>query len=122
MRATYNGHNGELTIEQCTLLRFMENGKVRKFCQQMVVQFTNQAHRTTVTSTNTPGRVLAAIVVVDHDGVEDATETRVDSDLPRLDDVRRTGGLRRVGCGLPKRSRPLCGRGGLILKWGRGNA
>jgi len=39
MRARYNGQDGELTIEQCTLLRFNENGKVRKFYQQMSVAF-----------------------------------------------------------------------------------
>jgi hypothetical protein len=39
MRARYNGQDGELTIEQCTLLRFNENGKVRKFYQQMLVAF-----------------------------------------------------------------------------------
>lgn len=39
MRARYNGQDGELTIEHCTLLRFNENGKVRKFYQQMLVAF-----------------------------------------------------------------------------------
>jgi len=39
MRARYNGQDGELTIEQCTLLRYNENGKVRKFYQQMLVAF-----------------------------------------------------------------------------------
>ena len=39
MRARYNGQDGELTIEQCTLLRYMENGKVRKFYQQILVAF-----------------------------------------------------------------------------------
>jgi hypothetical protein len=39
MRATYNGQSGELTIEHCCILRYMENGKVRKFYQQMRVQF-----------------------------------------------------------------------------------
>jgi hypothetical protein len=39
MRATFNGQPGELTIEHCTTLRYMENGKVRKFYQQMLVQF-----------------------------------------------------------------------------------
>lgn len=39
MKATLNGQPGELTIEHCTLLRFMENGSVRKFYQQLLVQF-----------------------------------------------------------------------------------
>jgi len=39
MRARYNGQDGELTIEQCTILRFNENGKIRKFYQQMLVVF-----------------------------------------------------------------------------------
>jgi hypothetical protein len=39
MRARYNGQDGELTIEQCTLLRYNENGKIRKFYQQMLVAF-----------------------------------------------------------------------------------
>ena len=39
MRARYNGQDGELTIEQCTLLRYIENGKIRKFYQQMLVAF-----------------------------------------------------------------------------------
>lgn len=39
MKATYNGQPGELTIEHCTILRYMENGSVRKFYQQMLVQF-----------------------------------------------------------------------------------
>jgi hypothetical protein len=39
MRARYNGQDGELTIEQCTLLRYMENGTIRKFYQQMLVAF-----------------------------------------------------------------------------------
>jgi len=39
MRATFNGQPGELTIEHCTVLRYMENGKVRKFYQQMLVAF-----------------------------------------------------------------------------------
>jgi len=43
MKATYNGHPGELTIEHCTILRYMENGKVRKFYQQMEVRFAPSA-------------------------------------------------------------------------------
>jgi len=43
MRARYNGQDGELTIEQCTLLRYNENGKVRKFYQQMEVRFAPSA-------------------------------------------------------------------------------
>ena len=39
MKATFNGQPGELTIEHCTILRYNENGKVRKFYQQMLVQF-----------------------------------------------------------------------------------
>jgi hypothetical protein len=39
MRATFNGQSGELTIEHCAILRYMENGKIRKFYQQMLVQF-----------------------------------------------------------------------------------
>ena len=39
MRARYNGQDGELTIEQCTVLRYNENGKIRKFYQQMLVAF-----------------------------------------------------------------------------------
>jgi hypothetical protein len=39
MRATYNGQPGELTIEHCVILRYNENGKVRKFYQQMLVAF-----------------------------------------------------------------------------------
>lgn len=39
MRATFNGQSGELTIEHCSILRYMENGRVRKFYQQMLVQF-----------------------------------------------------------------------------------
>jgi hypothetical protein len=39
MRATFNGQPGELTIEQCTILRYNENGKVRKFYQQILVAF-----------------------------------------------------------------------------------
>jgi hypothetical protein len=47
MRATFNGQHGELTIEHCTILRFMENGSVRKFYQQMLVQFTSDGLDTT---------------------------------------------------------------------------
>jgi hypothetical protein len=39
MRATYNGQPGELTIEHCAILRYNENGKIRKFYQQMLVAF-----------------------------------------------------------------------------------
>lgn len=39
MKATYNGQSGELTIEHCCILRYMEIGKIRKFYQQMRVQF-----------------------------------------------------------------------------------
>lgn len=43
MKHTYNGQSGELTIEHCTILRYNENGKIRKFYQQMLVQFSTSA-------------------------------------------------------------------------------
>jgi len=48
MKATFNGQPGELTIVHCTILRYMENGKVRKFYQQMLVQFAPSGGRTFV--------------------------------------------------------------------------
>jgi len=41
MRVQFANRTGNLTIEHCVLLRFNENGSVRKFYQQMLLQFVN---------------------------------------------------------------------------------